>query len=87
MDIVTNVINFLIDLVHGLFDLLFGWLPNCPILMAINNTKSLISSEFLGYINYFLPVSEVVAIMAAWLVGVIGYYTVSLILRWVKAVS
>jgi len=62
-----------------------GW--GCPLETPINQFAQSFGSEILGYINYFLPVSEMVGIAGAWIIAIGAYYVASIVLRWVKAVS
>ena len=43
--------------------------------------------KYLGYFNYFIPVSAMVAIFLPWLSAITIYYAVSTILRWAKAIE
>jgi hypothetical protein len=64
-----------------------SWIPNSPFREFIDSMGKTLGSEFLGYLNYFLPISELLGILTAWVNGILVYYTVSIVLRWVKAVS
>ena len=44
-------------------------------------------AAYLGYINWFIPVSFFISTMELWLTAIAVYYAISAILRWVKAVS
>jgi hypothetical protein len=63
------------------------FLPDSPFREPIENIQNSLGSELLGYINYFLPVAEMITIIAAWLVCIGLYYLASIIMRWAKAVS
>lgn len=41
----------------------------------------------LGYLNYFVPISEMIAIGQAWLLCVGGFYLYSAIMRFVKLIE
>lgn len=59
-------------------------LPESPFTvftMAIQNLP------YLDILNWFIPVSEIVAIGQAWLLAVTAFYIASLILRWIKAIQ
>jgi len=62
-----------------------GW--GCPLVNPINNITQGISSEILGYINYFVPLAEFTAILSLWVLAIGAYYIASIVLRWIKAVS
>jgi hypothetical protein len=82
-EVVTGIFQGLVDFLN----VLVSWIPNSPFREFINSLGDTLGSEFLGYLNYFLPISELLVILTAWVNGILVYYTVSIILRWVKAVS
>lgn len=41
--------------------------------------------EYLGYINYFVPVGFILSVTETWLVAVGVYYAYQAYLRWIKA--
>ena len=57
-------------LLNGFLDLLMKAFPTSPFADTIEKFSKL---PYLGYINWFVPVSEMVAIGSAWLL-VIGVY-------------
>ena len=42
---------------------------------------------YLSWLNWFLPISEMLAIGQAWLGAITLYYVVSMLLRWIKIIS
>lgn len=60
----------------------FALLPESPFTLFLNQMQNI---PFLDVLNWFVPVSEIIAIGQAWLVAVTAFYIVSLILRWIKA--
>ncbi|MGN0335947.1 MAG: hypothetical protein ACI4EE_00420 [Lachnospiraceae bacterium] len=50
--------------VVALVSLFCGILPQSPFLAYLNWTQL---HDYLGYINYFLPISEIIVISEAWL--------------------
>jgi len=62
-----------------------GW--GCPLEAPIANIRNTLGNELLGWINYFLPISEMLTIMTFWLVAIGVYYVASVVLRWAKAIS
>jgi len=62
-----------------------GW--GCPLEGPISNISSSFGADLLGYINYFLPITEMVVIMTGWLVAIAAYYIASIAMRWIKAIS
>jgi hypothetical protein len=63
---------------EGYEQLQIGW--GCPLEAPIQSIGHGFGSELMGYINYFLPLSEMTAIL-------VGYYLASIAMRWIKAIS
>lgn len=82
-DIVNTIIDGLVTAVNALL----GWLPKDPLLGPINSIRDTLGSELLGYINYFLPISEALTFLSAWVAYIAVYYIVSFALRWAKGIS
>ena len=78
--IISSIGNF----VKKILILIISLLPKSPFvyLDTIPEVK-----EYLGYFNYFIPVSSMLAILLPWLVAVAIYYGVSLLLRLAQAVD
>lgn len=62
--------------VSGIFDKILKFLPTSPFITFINKMQDL---PYLGYLNYFLPISQIIAI------GL--FYAYQIILRWIKAIE
>lgn len=78
-----GLINFVIESIGLLFSVIFSLLPNSPF---SNVTLSPIS-EWLGYLNYLIPVSEIVSILTLWASSIGVYYIYQIALRWAKVVE
>jgi len=63
----------------------WGW--GCPLVGPISRIGTSEMGLILGYINYFVPISEIIATTLAWVTAIGVYYGVSIILRWAKAIS
>lgn len=74
--------NIGIYLVFGTFAL--SMLPDSPFKMFIDTMDSI---PYLDVLNWFLPVTEMLAIGQAWLLAVSAFYVISLVLRWIKMIS
>ena len=68
---------------HFLGSILF-FLPNSPFSGFIQEVKSW---EWLGWLNWFIPIGTFVKILAIWGTCVGAYYLYSIVLRWIKAVQ
>lgn len=78
-----DLINFIVKCIGGILSVIFSILPPSPFTI-ISNTPL---KEYLPYINYFVPVNEIVNILQLWLVAVGGYYIYQVALRWIKAIE
>lgn len=63
---------------------LYKILPVSPFRPYIEQFASL---PYLGVLNWFFPIKEALAVMAAWLTVIATYYTYVVILRWIKVVG
>ena len=79
-----DIINSLLEWLQGIADKVLDVLPDSPFKDIINNSDI---QQYLGYINWFVPVGTILKILTAWLVAVAAYYLVSVILRWIKAID
>lgn len=59
-------------------------LPMSPFQSFIQNFDDI---PFLGYLNYFIPVSQMIAIGQVWLVAVALFYIYMIALRWIRAIN
>lgn len=59
-------------------------LPGSPFTAFINAIPTI---PYLGYINYFIPIGQMIAIGEAWLTAIGIFYLYQVILRWVKAIE
>lgn len=62
---------------------IFSVLPSSPFQPYISIINSSIN-PFLGYLNWFLPISEMLGIMGIWLGAILIYYGVQAIGRWLR---
>lgn len=79
-----EIFNTILGWLDNIFGAVLFMLPNSPIRPFIAELGSM---EWLGYINYFVPIGKIIAVSLAW-VGAIGvFYAVQVILRWVKVIG
>ena len=76
--------NWLSEKIQDIFQGLIDVLPGSPINWVISNDSI---NEYVGYLNWFIPVYSFIGILENWLMAVVVYYVVQVILRWVKAVE
>lgn len=78
----SNVSEFGIKVL--LLSLVVTILPSSP----FNNFASLVSNiPYLSYLNWFLPISEILVVIESWLVIVSAYYGVLFILNYVGVIK
>lgn len=65
-------------------DYLMNVLPTSPFQPFIQEFSDL---PYLGYVNYFIPISAMLKIGAAWLVSIGLFYLYSVIMRWTKLIG
>lgn len=64
--------------------IVMGALPSSPFTAFIGSLEEL---PYLSTLNWFLPVSEMIAVIQAWLFAVTAYYVISLVARWIKIIE
>ena len=60
------------------------FLPNSPFQSFLSQLDKI---PFLGYLNYFIPVAQIIAVTQLWVTAVGLFYLVQLALRWVKMIE
>jgi branched-subunit amino acid transport protein AzlD len=58
-------------------------LPNTPF-EVLNNS---VISDYMGYINWVIPIGSMINILTAWCVAIALYYVVQIAMRWAKAIE
>lgn len=61
-----------------------SFLPNSPFRGFIDNITNI---PYINFFNYFVPVSDFVAILTSWTAAIALFYVVSAILRTIKAIN
>lgn len=77
--IIQALLDFIVMIVNWVVDLL----PQSPFI----GLDSSIISEWLGYINYFIPVGQMMSIFALWLSAVGLWYLYRWIFRFVRYID
>lgn len=78
------MLSWMSEIFDKFADLLRTVLPTSPFREFIN---SFTVPTWVGWLNWFFPVTRILAIFAAWLVAYGLYLAYSIILRWVKAIE
>lgn len=69
--------------ISGVLSWLLALLPDSPF-QSISNSDV---SSYLGTLNWFIPLAQIVAILELWLIAVLTFYIYSIILRWIRAIE
>ena len=79
-----DLLTWLSDHFQSIWENFIEILPKCPLyyLESIPEVK-----QYLGVINWFMPVSTMISIALDWLVCITIYYVVQVVLRWVKVIE
>lgn len=72
------------DLLNQLLAVIMVALPNSPFQMITQNATV---SRYLGYLNWFIPITFMLGVLQAWLIAVGIFYVWQLLLRWLKAIE
>lgn len=78
-----SILNTVIKAIANFLLLIISFLPKSPFSYIDNSGVK----EFLGYINWIIPVDNIIAIGELWLVSVGIYYIYSVAMRWVKMIE
>lgn len=84
------IINTLNAIIKGLGKALAAVMllfPNSPFQSIISDLDQSPIIRFLGTLNYFLPISEIVFLGTSYLACITIYYVGSTVARWVKAIE
>lgn len=68
-------------------DFLLSVLPLSPFKSFIEGIQLSIGAKYLGWLNWFVPVRQILAVLAAWLSAIALFYMYSIIMRWVKVIG
>lgn len=73
--------NWLGEHITELIDQIMNALPKSPIVWLESNP---VVSEYMGFVNWFIPVYTFVSMTELWVSACVTYYGIKLILRWTK---
>lgn len=81
--ILITAFNGFIKLLAKALDIIFFMLPDSPF-KNIDNSPIV---EFLGYLNYLIPIPEILGVLTLWCTAIGIYYLVQIALRWIKVID
>lgn len=81
---INSIFNFLGDLVDNAINVILMLLPDSPFMMLTSIPEV---TAVLGFLNWAIPIAEMIAILQLWVTAVSVFYIYQLILRWAKAIE
>lgn len=75
------------NLFNSISNSLIQVLPLSPFKGIVYNLESSEVQEILSYLNWFIPINEMINILSAWLAAITLYYLYVVILRWIKVIK
>lgn len=79
-----QIFNWVTDKLDYIIQAILLLLPDSPFMMLTQNEAV---ASLMGYLNWVVPIGEMIAILQAWLVAVGVFYVYQLILRWARAIE
>lgn len=76
--------SFAKEIISTFLDWVLKLLPTSPFTSFINACSDM---PYLGWFNWFVPVSQMIAVGESWLVSIGLFYMYSIVLRWIKAIE
>jgi hypothetical protein len=59
-------------------------LPSSPFTMFVEALEKI---PYLGILNWFIPIKQIIAVSEAWLAAISLFYMYSILLRYIKAIG
>lgn len=75
------------NLFKSIMDVIISVLPTSPFKGVIKGMESEEVQQILSYLNWFVPIKDIVAILTGWLTAIGLYYIYVIVLRWIKAIK
>lgn len=75
------------DILSGGVKAILSLLPDSPFKILDSLTATGEIAEWLGYVNWFIPIYSFVGIFVGWLACVALYYVYQIVLRWLNAIE
>ena len=72
------------ELIDTFLSWVYGLMPTSPFAPFIGKIADL---PYLNYLNWFVPVKQLIIIGNAWLVAIFLWYFYGIVLRWLKAIE
>lgn len=80
----NGLLEWMYNIVTTLGNALMSLLPTSPFRSFIDNW---IPNQYLGWLNWFIPVGQILSILALWLGAITLFYIYSIAMRWIKMIG
>lgn len=78
------LMSWMSNLIQNLGNTILNFLPASPFREFINGWTA---PSYLGWLNWFFPVSQIITILTLWLGAITLFYLYSIVMRWVKMIG
>lgn len=75
------------NLFKSIMDVIISVLPTSPFKGVIKGMESEEVQQVLSYLNWFVPIKDIVVVLTGWLTAIGLYYIYVIVLRWIKAIK
>lgn len=82
-----KILDWLNSLVDKFLNMLYSVLPASPLSGFISKVSGSIPRLYIAYLNWFVPVKEILIVFAAFLSSLALYYIYSVVMRWIKLIG
>lgn len=82
MEVFNNILTWIGEQINAILSFICVVLPDSPFKLLDNTAIS----EYLPYINYFVPVDFILSTLLAWLGAILIYYCYQTVMRWIRAI-
>lgn len=79
-----EIFNTIVDGLSSAAKAVIGLLPTSPFQAYLSVS---IDSQYLRWLNWLVPVGQMIAVLQMWLVAIGLWYVYQVILRWAKAIQ
>ena len=78
------MIEWMMNFIQNVGQWLISILPTSPFRPWIDQLQM---PEYMGWLNWFFPVHQIVLVLTAWLSAIALFYAYSVIMRWIKLIG
>lgn len=79
LDILSSIVDWVVDGIASIIDLL----PDSPFQLTLPSYIA----DYMGYVNYFVPVGLMVDTLLLWTTCILAFYACMVFMRWLKAID